>query len=99
MGKIMLEVEKEKHNDEIMSLRQELNDMRHNIHEEWKKLEENGGIPKSPSKGSFSSQEGPSMEVLKEKDEYIKNLEDELELVTEQLIESNDETARLMLKF
>ena len=45
---------------------------------------EKAGLPKSPSK----AQEGPGMEVL-----------NELELVKEQLIESNDETACLILKF
>ena len=95
--KIMLEVEKEKYQEEIQIVREELESMRQNIQS------------KSPSKSLYdhisSGLNGQAHEVyevekekekLEEKNEYIKSLEDELELVTEQLIESNDQSAQLM---
>ena len=74
--KVMLEVEKEKHQEEMNSLRKELDDMRHNINVE------NHYDPKENSDN--------------QKDDYIHSLEDELELVTEELIESNDQNALIM---
>jgi len=103
--KIMFEVEKEKHQEEMHMLRQELEDMRHNIHAEWKKKEQeqkelNGnGATDEIVNGTGAIEESEEfkkqLDMLAQKEEYIKSLEDELELVTEELIESNDERDRL----
>lgn len=104
--KIMFEVEKEKHQEEMQLLRQELEDMRHNIHMEWRKKDDeqknvhSNGSQNATENGNFSIEDDEKfkkqLEVLQEKEDYIKSLEDELELVTEELIESNDEKAKLL---